>query len=487
MASISSPGIGSKLDVNSLVSQVMDAERAPSTRRFTLREAEIQAKISSFGAIKSALSTFQGTLTKLGSVSTFQGKLADTGGSTAFSATPSSIADSGSYSVEVLQLAQSHSLVTAAGEFSELDDEVGSGTLTFSFGTTDYTPADDPTPESYDSFTEDADKVSRSVEIAAGSTLEEVRDAVNDAGVGVKASIIDDGNGYRLSFVTEDNGEGNSLEITVDEGGDPADNIDTTGLSRLAFNIDATNMDQTAAAQDAQLKIDGLTISRESNTVSSAIHGVTLNLTQVSASGAETLNITQNSETPVAVIKEFVEAYNGAINSLHSSSAYAPDGGSGVLLGDSAVRGAERQIRQAMSTVLTGVGGGFKTLSEVGITIERDGSIKLNESALSDAVKTDVGKVGDLFQAFSSDIDSVIDGMLDKSEGVIESRLSGLGEQMINLNADRARTDARLSSMEARLYSQFSALDVLVAQMQTTSDYLAGQLANLPTIGGNNK
>ncbi|OOZ42116.1 hypothetical protein BOW53_00615 [Solemya pervernicosa gill symbiont] len=486
MATISSPGIGSQLDVNDIVSKVMAAERAPAENRLNRQEATLQAQISSFGTIKSALSSFQSSLTKLQTSSTFEGKVTDTGQSTAFSASASSIADLGSYDVEVLQLAQSHSLVTAEGQFDELDDVVGGGTLTFSFGTTDYDPATEVDPESYNSFTTELDRASQSVEIAADSTLEEVRDQINEAEIGVTASIIDDGNGYRLSLSSDSSGENNSLQITVDEEtGDGADNIDTSGLSMLAFNLSATNLDQTTAGQDAMLEVNGLTISRESNSVTSAIHGVTLNLLQTSESGSEKLNVTQNSETPVDAVKSFVESYNSALSSLSSSSAFGgKDGSSGVLLGDSAVRSAERQLRQILGDVLTGVGGGYNSMGDVGITLQRDGTIDLDETVLSSAIEDDVVKVGDLFTTYADKIDGVLDGMLESNGGLIESRLTGLSTRLENLNDDRASLTKRLSALETRLYRQFGGLDTLMAQLQTTSDYLAQQLENLPKIGG---
>ena len=391
-------GLGSGIDISSIVSQLVDAERVPTTNRLDLKEAGLQAKITAYGALKGALSSFNSTLSSLSSLSTFQSVSATSSDTDQLTATASSTAASSIYNITLNNLAEAHTLVTADGDYSAITDDVGglastTGTLTFKFGTTDYTPGSD----TYTSFTPNAEKSSKSVTIdSSNNTLAGVRDAVNSADIGVRASIVFDGGDYRLTFASEDTGVNNSLEITVDDG-DGTD-TDTSGLSRLAFNNSATNLTQTVAAVDADLEINGLSIASSSNTLTEAIPDVTLNLLSADASKPFTLDIKQDANVVTNAVNNFVTGYNSLVTTISAIAGYdAETQQGGILLGDSTTRSIIRQVRTTLNSALDGLGATTTTFSALGISTNRDGTLTVDQSKLSAAVASDANAVSSLF------------------------------------------------------------------------------------------
>ena len=399
MATISAAGIGSGLDVQGILEQIVEAERAPTENRLNIKEAELQAELTAFGTLKGAVSSFQSSLTKLKDPVFFNSHEVSVSNTDVLSASASSVAQAGNYSVEVSSLAKSHSLASIA--FDSLDDVIGTGTLTFNFGTTDYDPGTtfEAGDDTYTSFTQNTERSSQSVVIDnSNNTISGIRDAINEADIGVSASIVDDGSGYRLLLTSDQQGLDNSLEITVDEGGAAGDNIDTTGLSVLAFNSSATNIEQTQAAQDAQLTINGLSISRESNTVTGAIHGVTLNLLSVDVGNPVEVSITSNNVSEAETnITNFVNAYNELAQTLNGLTEYNVETGQGgALLGDNTARSILREIREELGSIAT-TSSQYNSLSSIGITTNRDGTLSLDTGDLNDALEDDYDAVARLF------------------------------------------------------------------------------------------
>ncbi|MCK4951176.1 MAG: flagellar filament capping protein FliD [Gammaproteobacteria bacterium] len=391
-------GLGSGIDISSIVSQLVDAERVPTTNRLDLKEAGLQAKITAYGALKGALSSFNSTLSSLSSLSTFQSVSATSSDTDQLTATASSTAASSIYNITLNNLAEAHTLVTADGDYSAITDDVGglastTGTLTFKFGTTDYTPGSD----TYTSFTPNAEKSSKSVTIdSSNNTLAGVRDAVNSADIGVRASIVFDGGDYRLTFTSEDTGLNNSLQITVDDG-DGTD-ADTSGLSRLAYNGTATNLTETVAAADAVLKINGLDITSSSNTITDAISGVTLNLLSADAATPFTLNVKQDTSVVSNAVNNFVTGYNSLVNTISDIASYDADTQqAGILLGDSTTRSVISQLRSTLNSALDSLSSTSASFSTLGITTNSDGTLAIDQSKLSAAVASDVGAVSSLF------------------------------------------------------------------------------------------
>lgn len=392
MAGISAPGIGSGIDINALVSSLVEAQRAPTSNRLDLKEATLQAEITAYGTLKSALSSFNSTLGSYSSQAAFQSVSASSSDEELMTAEAGNGAAPGAYDITVTSLAKTHTLVTSG--FTSATDTVGTGTLTFKSGTTDYVKD----PESYNSFTPNGDKATHSVVIdSSNNTLTGVRDAINNADIGVRAGIIFDGTNYRLSFAAEDTGVKNSLEVTVDDTGDGND-TDASGLSMFAFNGAATNLEQTIAAQDAALQINGLSITSSTNTIEDAISGVTLNLNKADATKPFTLSVSKNTGVISNAVNNIVKDYNELINTISDISGYDADAGQGgILMGDSVTRNVSSQLRQVLNSALDGLGGSYRTLAEIGVTTQRDGTLEVDQSKLSAAVKKDPDAVSRLF------------------------------------------------------------------------------------------
>jgi len=434
MATISAAGIGSGLDVSNILEQIVEAERVPTENRLNLKEATLQAELSAFGTIKSAVGTFQSSLGKLTSAALFNSSKVSVSNQDVLSASTSSIAKPGSYSVEVKTLAQSQTLASIA--FDDLTDVIGSGSLTFNFGTTVYDPGTDfaTGDDTYSSFSANPERSSETVEIDnTNNTVSGIRDAINNADIGVNASIVDDGAGYRLLISSEQQGLANSLNISVDEGGAGADDIDTSGLSLLAFNSSATNAEQTQAASDAELTINGLTVFREENTINGAIAGVTLNLKTADLGNPVQLNITSsNASEAEKNIGSFVSSFNEMTAVFNSLTAYGGvDGQNGVLLGDTTTRNVLQQIRRELGGFVDNAGS-FNNLSSIGITTNRDGSLKLDSNELKTALSEDFDSVAQLFYANGNSSDSevlVSSSSLATQEGRFGVSISALATQ----------------------------------------------------------
>lgn len=305
MAAISSLGVGSGLDLGALVTGLLDAERVPAENRLALKQQNISAELSGFGLMRSSLSQFQSSLGGLQSAESFNAKSVSVSDTSVFTATAENDVELGSYSVEVSKLATSQSLATSAlTPFSALDDVIGSGTLSFQFGTTTTGPY---------GFTADLSRSAQTIDVSVANgnnTLSGLRDYINSEITDIQASIVNDGSGYRLVLTSENTGADNSLEITVTNDGD-LDNNDNSGLSQLAFNALAqSSLTQTVAAQDAELSINGLDVTSASNNIDSVLDGVTLNLKKADAGNFVNLAVTKNLASITASINGFVEAFN---------------------------------------------------------------------------------------------------------------------------------------------------------------------------------
>jgi len=403
MVSISSAGIGSGIDVNGLVTSVIDAERAPASNRLDFKEATYQAQLTAYGSLKGALSTFQSTLTTLSFSSAFKSTSADTNNLDVLTADVSNNAADSSYSIKVNELAQAHSLVTTG--FTNLTDVVGTGTITFKLGASDYIApdpdADPPVVEAYNSFTLNPDKPAESLIIdESNNTLQGIRDAVNGADMGVSASIIYDGSDYRLTFTSNETGRENSMEVSVIDTGDGDTHTDTNGLSRLAFNSGATNLGQTLDARDASLTINGLAVTSGSNVVSEAITGVTLNLKEAQLVGdsAVTLDVKRNDDVVSNSVHSFVSEYNSFIDTVNTLSSFNADTNqAGILIGDSVLRGVTGQLRRELNDTIAGLAGAYQSLVDIGVSTDRDGKLSIDNDRLVEAIKADPEAVASLF------------------------------------------------------------------------------------------
>lgn len=398
---LASPGLGSGLDINAIVSKLMAVESQPLTA-LAAKEASYQARITAFGTLKAGLSALQTALSGLLDAKSMKTTTAGVADSSLASATAGSAAVPGTYSLKVSLLAQAHKIASAG--FASVNDVVGSGTLTFSFGSLDGS-----------AFTVNADAPARSVTIPVGqNTLAGIRDAVNAAGIGVTATIVNDGStsGNRLVFSSVASGAANSLKVTVaDDDATPTDNL---GLSRLAYDPAAAsgsgkNMEQKVAAQNASLTIDGIAISKSSNTIADAIQGVTLNLVKASPDATTTLTVASDTSGVAKSVSAFVKAYNDLAASIASLTKYdVANKKAAVLTSDSAPRIAQSQLRSILGATLAGSGLTMTTLAQVGVSFKADGTLGLDTGKLNAAVASDASGVARLFAAVGTASDSLI-------------------------------------------------------------------------------
>lgn len=402
MAGITVSGVGSGLDISSLVSQLVDAERTPTETRLNTQEAKIQAKLSAYGTFKSALSTFNTAVASLTKLSTFSKYTATSSDEDVLTASGALASAKGSYSIEVSNLAKNQKL--ASGAFESNTTTVGEGTLTFRFGTYD---------SGGNTFTANDDSAVATVEIGANdSSLEGIRDAVNKADIGVTASIVKDASGYRLVFKSDETGTENSLEVTV-SGDTIGTDTDDTGLSQLAYDPTAAvgsgkNLTQTDAAEDAQFTIDGLALTSSSNTVEGAIEGLTLNLKEETSGSPVTLKIAQDKSAVTNAVETLVASYNSFISTVNQIASYDQETQTGgVLVGDSLVRSATSAVRSLLSGAVGG-SDSYRTLSSVGVSFEKDGTLSLDSSKLSEAMDDDMGAVMRLFAVGGTPSDSLV-------------------------------------------------------------------------------
>lgn len=476
MATISSPGVGSNLDVKSIVSQLMQVEQQP-LQLLDTKEASYQAKLSAFGSLKSALSTLQTAASKLNLSSTFLGNKASVADASVLSANVTGTAVAGDYNIEVQSLAKAQKLVSTG--FASIDTVVGQGTLSISLG--NYSDAGSPPV----SFTQKSGTTPVSITIdSSNNTLAGIRDAINNAGAGVSASIINDGTSYRLALTSTSTGTANSVKITATESGG-------AGLAQLAYDGSAggvSNMTQNVAAKDAVIKVDGVTVTKSSNTITDAIQGVTLNLAKETGTGVTTkLTLTRDTDSIASAIQDFVTAYNGVNKQIADATAYDSSTGKGsVLLGDSTARSVQTQLRSALSNIVPGAQSGLSTLSSIGISFQNDGSLSIDSTKLNNVladpsndvkklfVKSDDGTVG-----YGSRINTLVSNFIFGTDAVLNGRIDSLNSSIKDIDNQRTQENARLSDVEARYYAQFNNLDTLISSMTQTQTYLTQQLAAL--------
>jgi flagellar hook-associated protein 2 len=411
MAGLSSPGIGSGLDINSLVTKLMETEQTP-LKALAKKEADYQAKLTAYGTLKSSFASFQTAAKGLSSTSKFSTAKASAADATILAANASSIAKPGSYSVEVTKLAQSHKI--ASGTFADPATAIGTGTITIDFGT--YNDGVDTLPgTSDDSFTVNADKTSKSITISStNNSLSGIRDAINEASAGVTASILNDGDGYRLVLSSNDSGKANSLRVLV-SGDSAGTNVDALGLSQLAYDPTKTagtgkNLAEKIAAQNAELTIDGIAVSKSTNSISDAISGVTLNLLKKSeAATPTTVTVARDPANVKTAVEGFVKAYNDMAATMKDLGGYDfKTQKGGLLQGDATLRGLQSQARSILTQRLEYADGGVASLADIGISFQRDGTLSINNNQLVSVLADPTKNVAGLFAIMGVPSDSLV-------------------------------------------------------------------------------
>lgn len=419
---LSSPGIGSNLDINSIVTQLMSVERAPLTR-LARAEASYQTKLSGFGTLKGALSQFQTAVRGLSDASKFQAVKVAAGDPSVATASGSAAASPGTYALKVTQLAQAQKLV--APGVTTATAPVGKGVISIDFGTSG--------PGSFDS----AGGGVKTITIDdSNNSLTGIRDAINKAGIGVTAAIVNDGSGtpFRLALSAEKTGVAASMKISVaDAGGD-------TGLSALLTHDPekAQLLTETSAAKNAEFTIDGIPVSKASNTVTDVIGGVTLNLLKENPTTATPIKVERDTASITTAVNNFVKAYNEISQNLKDATAYnATTREAAILNGEASVRSIQTQVRNVLTAPVAGGAGTLTRLSEIGVTIQKDGMLAVDSAKLSKAMASNfddfaalfatAGKSSDTLAAYTSASATTVPGSYALEVTSLATRGSALG------------------------------------------------------------
>jgi flagellar hook-associated protein 2 len=390
---LSSPGIGSNLDVNSIVTQLMSTESRPLTLLMQ-KEARLQSTLSAFGQVKSAFATFQSSVAGLSDVKQFQVVKATPSDATVMTASATSAAAPGNYAIEVSKLAQAQKLVTA-GQAST-SAAIGVGTLTFEFGTSVAVPA---------SFATNGNGAKTITIDSTNNSLAGIRDAINKAGIGVAATIVNDGGTApnRLVLTSSSTGAANSMKITVGSN----DGLKTL-LTHDPAGAPAAQMTQTVKPQNAEFMIDGLAVSKASNHITDMIEGITLDLTKTNVGSPTTLAVAQDSAAVVTSITKFVTAFNAINKTLSDASSYnAATKSAAILNGDSTIRSMQSQLRGVLTSAVGGGYGKFDRLSDIGVSLQKDGTLSVDATKLNKALATNFNDVAGLFAAAGKTTDSL--------------------------------------------------------------------------------
>lgn len=452
MATISAAGIGSGLDVNSIVTQLMALERAPLDALLQ-KQSQLDAQISAYGQLKSAFSTFQSAVQQVSTTDNLSQFTTVSSDESVFTSSANSSASPGSFALIVNNIASRDK--TASSSYADANtDLAGTGTLDISVG---------------------GNSMSITVD-ATTNTLAEIRDAINQSATnpGVTASIINESGGSRLIITGDDTGAANAVNISVtDTDGNAADNA---GLSRL-FYVGTGNDEfsrSISTAIDASFSVDGFNITSASNAVSDVIEGITINLQDA---GSGTLSVAQDQTSVTEQIQTFADAYNELNTALDSLSG-------GILNTDSTLSLLQRQLRGVLGEGASIGGNPYTHLTHIGVEIDRYGVMSVNESTLGEILTSDPESVSSLFthetEGFGVRLDAFAETLL-QSGGILDLREDGLNDRKTSLIDQQDRLEYRLDLVETRYRAEFAALDASLAALQGTSDFLTQQLSSLNT------
>lgn len=388
MSGIQSLGIGSGLLTSDLVDQLVKAERAATDLRLDTNEKRVEAQISAYGKLKSAVDKMQISSSRLANAQGIQRATARSSNESALTATTNSLAEDGFFSVNIQQTAQAHTLATK--RFDAPTSTLGTGEISISFGEISYDAEGKP-----EGFAANTDKTSLELDInSQNNSLSGIRDAINRADQGVRASIVNDGSGYRLLLSSAETGKDMAMNIDV---------IGDAGLQALAYNplsnTDGQHMQQTQQGQDALLTVNGLAISSSKNQVDEVIRGVTLNLNQATT-GPVNLTLERDVKGVVEQVEDFVESYNEYRELYQSLVRFDPSAeAGGLLMGDSNLRTINNQVRNLLGSMVEGLDdSGFRTLADIGITTDRNNSfnLRVDSARLETALRSEPRNVSGL-------------------------------------------------------------------------------------------
>ncbi|MFT6980668.1 MAG: flagellar hook-associated protein 2 [Marinobacter psychrophilus] len=419
MANISSLGIGSGVLTSDLVDQLVKAERAPADNRFTRKTEQSEAMLSAYGKLRSAITELRLPMRQLSSADNLKAFSATSSNEDIGVSVNSAKASRGSYSLDVTSLATAQALASQ-DVFADRDTtSVGEGKLTIAVG----------------------DKTANITIDSSNNSLQGLANAINDAGVGVSAGVIDTGNGFQLVLSADETGTANAVSITATES--DGTNTDDTGLSRFAFNADMAEnagFSQTIAANDAVMKINGIEVTRSTNNFENVIDGLSFDIKDI---GTSTVKVSQDVGAVTDRVQGFVEKFNALQVTIDSLAGFNAEAGVGSLLtGDSTVRALQSQLRQVLTGVVPGLeNANVRSLADVGIkTDPNTGALEFDRSIFETQLKNNPDDVTALFAEQGRTTD-----------GQVEFVRSGLSTQpgRYDINVTQAATRGQLTAGSA--------------------------------------
>jgi flagellar hook-associated protein 2 len=460
MASISTLGIGSGLDLSTILDNLETAEKATLTP-ISNQQSSYTAKLSAYGTLKSALVSFQTANTALNSADLFTSTTTSSS-SSAFSATTTGSAIAGKYTINVSQLAQAQTLTTKSAQ----PDSKTAIASADSIITIQQGGGKDPVQINVS---------------AANSSLSGIRDAINKSDSGVSASIINVGNGqYRLSITANDTGSDNAMSISVSG--------DSALQSFMGYDASGTSngMEESVTAQNAKLTVNNVAIENSSNTISDALEDITLNLNDTTT-GNQTLTIAKDTSKAESAINSWVTAYNSLQDTFASLTKYTSvdvgsdtqDTSNGALLGDSTLRTIQSQLKSMLSSS-TG-SSTYRTLAQIGITSDPStGELSVDSTKLESALKTNSSDIKDMFvgDGKTTGITTAMGSNLTSwlsTTGIIQAATDGVSKTLNNLTQQYNDASTRIDNLMARYKAQFTQLDVMMSSLNSTSSYLTQQ------------
>ena len=401
-------------------------------------KSNLDAQLSAYGRFRSALSSFQTALKDLKSVDAFKVYSATSSNTDALTATADADAAIGSLDVQINRLAQAHK------QGSQAIADTGTTTL----------------GGAGDQMTITVDGTDTVLDLG-GMTLSQIRTAINEADAGVTATIIsENASSHRLVLTSTETGSAKAMSLSF------------SGTLGTDLGMATINNIGSLAELDAEIVVDNLyTITRGSNTINDAIDGLTLTLKAETASAA-TLTMARDTEAVAESVQKFVDAYNALRSTITSLRGKE-------LKSDSTLRSVEAQIQAIFNTPPDGLDASFSHLSQIGASIQKDGTMKLDKTALTDAIATDFDGVAQLFanddQGYMYRLDAAVTGLL-QSDGLLDGREDGIKERQKSVESRIDNMQYRLQLVEKRYRAQFAALDTMLGQMQGTSQFLLQQL-----------
>lgn len=471
---LSSTGLGSGLDVESIVAATMAVERAPGNL-ITATNTGLKSQISSYGQLQSQVAAFQDKANALTSVSLWSQTTATSSDVSAATVTTSSGASPGSYSLSVQSLAKPQTATSAA--FPGSSHSLGEGQLTIDLGAWTGDPA---------TFGLKAGSSSVTIDIGPGeSSLAAIRDKINAAGAGVTATVINDSKGARLSIRSLDTGEQNGFRIAATETVPGSDG--GLGLSALAYDPEGNagqGLSLNQAGSDAKATLNGIELTSASNSLTNVADGLSVTLLKTTTAPVD-VTVAQDTTAMSTAVTNFVTAYNALNTFIANQTKYnAESKVAGNLQGDRTAIGIQNQMRSVMRDSST-ASSAFGRLSDIGISVQKDGSLTVNSTKLTSALTNpkEVRKMlasSDDTTPSSMGIAYRFKVLADKAlgtDGPITTRTTGL-QSTVSRNAKRIdEMEVRLAASEKRLRAQYQALDSNMSKINGLNSYVSTQLA----------